>query len=163
CIWNIFAAEGHCADNGMIINAAASTACVTNWNGSPFAITNNSLIGTATAQLNAGAKGTTGGWPPGITVSSMNDINPATNGFNAQKNYIQSPSNQYNFNGQTFAPVVVGNYCDNASHSGASTFTQTDSTQCATSGFTAAPTVSFTLGNLSGTVVPFTETNFTAQ
>jgi hypothetical protein len=164
CAWNIFAAEGNCSDNGMIINAAATAAgCVTSSNGNPFSITNNSLIGTASAQLNAGAKGTTGCWATGDTSTSFHTVNLATYGFNAQKNYLQSPSNQYNSNSQTFSPTVVGNYCDNASHSGASTFTQTDSTQCATSGFTAAPTVSFTLGNLSGTVVPFIETNFTAQ
>ncbi len=79
-------------------------------------------------------------------------------GVTAQKNYFQSPNNQYAFNGQTISPVVNGNYCDNAAHSGATTFSG-----CTTTGFTNPPTVTFTLGNLSAGVVPFTATNFTAQ
>jgi hypothetical protein len=158
CEWHLFNDQSNCANNGMSINALADTGCNLSNSGNPYMNTNNSLIGTLSSQLNAYGTGT--GVP---CFSSSNPINgqfvPAqVYNYTGQQNYLSSPSNQYNFNANTFNPTVTDNFC-----AGGTTFTQTDSTQCATTGFTTSPTASFTLGPLSGTIVPFTATNFTAQ
>jgi hypothetical protein len=144
----------------MSINAQADANCVLSANGNTFAITNNSIVATSAAELNGLATGTT----PCYDAANPNGIaiNLKVFGFNAQNNYLSSPSNQYSSNTNTISPTVTGNYC-----AGGSTFTQTNSTTCATTGFTTASTVSFTLGNLyqigSTYYAPFTATNFTAQ
>lgn len=240
CVWFIRYGPP-CA--GMTINANVDDNCIEGAGSSPWDVTNNSIIGSASAQLNARGSGTTGCFmlnPPAVTSASWaaNQItfvtgasrnlqivpgemfvtanftssgyngtwtaasgtscssggctliasdmtNPGTAtgpgvvqqstiqlmtyGYNATQNYLSGPSNQYNSNSNTISPVVTGNYCSG------STFTQTDSSTCATSGFTTLPTASFSLGPLfaSGTdlcvtsggshCVPFTATNFTAQ
>jgi hypothetical protein len=58
---------------------------------------------------------------------------------------------------QTHSPTVTGNYCSGSS------FTQSDSSTCATTGFATLPTVSFSLGTLSNGVVQITNPSFTAQ
>jgi hypothetical protein len=128
-----------------------------------FNATNNSIIGTTSggvsgaAQLVATGTGivpcypTFGGQPVSHTGTTVN--------FRAHQNYLSSPANRYVSGTETINPSVTGNFCGG----GGGTFTQTDSTQCATTGFTQVPTASFSLGNLSKTTVPFTATNFTAQ
>lgn len=156
CVWRIFADQGNCTSGGMSINAQANSSCVLSNNGNTFAITNNSLVGSTAAELNAQATGTMVCYdtanPGGITV------NLEVFGFSAQNNYLSSPSNQYNTNTNTIGPVQSGNFCT----SSAGTVSG-----CATSGFTTAPTISFTFGNLyniGGThYAPFASTNFTAQ
>ena len=129
-----------------------------------FNSTNNSLIGTTgggvngAAQLVASGTGivpchqTSGGTPISHIGTMVN--------YRAHQNYLSSPANRYISDADTINPSVTGNFCAG----GGGTFTQTDSTTCATTGFTTPPTASFTLGQLgAGGVVPFTATNFTAQ
>jgi hypothetical protein len=76
-------------------------------------------------------------------------------GFNAQKNYLSSPSNQYITNSNTISPVQTNNFCSPAAGT---------VTGCSTTGFNTAPTVSFTLGPLgAGGIVPINSPTFTAQ
>jgi hypothetical protein len=72
--------------------------------------------------------------------------------FLASKNYLSSPSNQYNNGSNTITPTVTNNFCAGSSFSG-----------CNTTGFTNAPTASFTLGTLSGSTIQITNPTFTAQ
>jgi hypothetical protein len=153
CVWRVYRA---CSGSSMAVNATASSTCTSSNNGNPFDVTNNSIIATTSAQLNAQGTSTTACFdaanPTGTTMPVF------VYNYTAQKNYLSSRRNQYNSNTNTVSPTVTGNFC-----AGGSTFTQTDSTQCATTGFTTLPTVSFTLSPLSGTTVPFATTNFTAQ
>lgn len=130
-------------------------------NGYSFISQNNSIIGSSSAHLTATGSGCTSSGQ-GATCSSNGNETQTVN-FNATQNYLQSPSNHYDSDAGTITPTVTGNYCDNASHSSPTHFTQTDATQCATSGFTTAPTCTFTLGPLTGSVVPITATTFIAQ
>ena len=146
---------------GNAINATASSACASSNNGYPFDITNNSIVATTSAQLNMQGTG-------GSNCNNTTNFPTFVYGVNATKNYFSGPNStggvQYNSNANTVSPVVTGNYC-----AGGQTFTQTDSTTCATTGFTTQPTVSFTLGSLyydtirGAFAVPFTTTNFSAQ
>jgi hypothetical protein len=156
CIWHLSSAQGNCAGGGMSINAQADAGCNLSSNSQPYLNTNNSLIGTASAHLNAAASGGTmlcydvanpSGTP--ITIKVFN--------YTAQTNYLSSPSNQYNTNSNSFSPTVTGNFCSGSS------FTQTDSSTCATTGFTTPPSVSFALGTLSNGIVQFSSTSFGAQ
>jgi hypothetical protein len=130
CTWHIFDDQGNCTgNNGMEINAAADANCVESNNGQPYINTNNSLIGTSSARLNAQGTG---------TGNCYNASHPFPNGaafpvniynYTGSQNYLNNPSNQYNFNAQTFNPTVTGNFCvGNA-------FTQTDASSCATNEF----------------------------
>src|SRR5262249_38050396 len=142
---------------GNAINATTSNCTSVSNNGYPFAITNNSIIATTTAQLDAQASGS-------VNCNNTTGLPTVVYNFTAQKNYLSSPSNKYNSKPNTISPTVTGNFC-----AGGSAFSQTDSTQCATTGFVTPPTCSFTLGLLNvdpvqqARVVPFATTNFTAQ
>jgi len=156
--------------DGMQINGTGGPGgnCLIATSGTCFNITNNSIIATTTSQLDATGTGCVPYPADSACPGGGTDHNNTVVNFNAHQNYISSPSNQYQHDTNTINPSVTGNYCDNVTHTGITTFTQTDSTQCATTGFTTVPTVTFTLGNLYQTVggdyvVPFTGTNFTAQ
>ena len=156
CVWYLSDVQGNCAGGGMSINAQSDSNCVLSNNGQPYTITNNSLIGTVLAELNAK--------PGGGTMPCIDPANPSGTpvalqvyNYNAQKNYLSSPSNQAPTNAASFNRTVIGNYCAGSS------FTQTDSSSCASTGFTTLPTVAFTLGTLSNGVVAFAATSFTAQ
>jgi hypothetical protein len=141
CEWHIY---GYCAagvpssgPEGMQVNG--------------FTSTNNSLIGTSEAHLNATGTGCTnqGTAPPCSNgVPNMTVVN-----FSASKNYLSSPSNQYDSDSNTITPSVSGNFCSGS----------TGGAWCTTSGFTNPPTAAFTLNPLSASVVPFNTTTFTAQ
>jgi hypothetical protein len=116
-----------------------------------FASTNNSLVGTTNAQLNATGTGCT---PQGTgPLCSNSQPNMQMVNFSASKNYLSSPSNQYLSDSNTITPSVSGNFC--AGSAGGA--------WCTTTGFTNPPTGAFTLNPLSGSVVPFNTTTFTAQ
>lgn len=131
-------------------------------NGYSFISQNNSIIGSVGANLTATGSGCTSSGQ-GAACSAGNETQ--TINFNSTQNYLQSPSNLYNTDAGTITPTVTGNFCDNASHSSPTFFAQTDSTNCATaqSAWTTAPTCTFTLGPLTGSIVPITATTFTAQ
>ncbi len=166
CTWHLFNDQGNCgpgSDIGMTINVAFDTSCNESNNGTSFAVTNNSLKGTAAAYLNAaGSISTSGTAPSDWTDCKLG--NPWTGtyakvpvriyGYNAQKNWLSSPSNQYVTNANTISPTQMNNFCAG----GVGTVTG-----CATIGFNLAPTVSFTLGQLHGTTIDFASTSFTAQ
>jgi hypothetical protein len=139
---------------GMLLNAAVDTACNESDNGTHYNITSNSLIGSTAAELNA--QGTS--WLDcklGNPFSGNYTTIPIkVYGFNAQKNYLQSPSNQYLTNANSISPTQTGNFCSSAAGTVSG---------CATSGFTTPPTCSFAAGSLSGSTLPFTSTSFTAQ
>jgi hypothetical protein len=161
CVWHVFSncptGQVGSAD-GMQVNGTggASGNCTIDLSGTCFNITNNSILATTNAILDATGNGITSPSAPNP------DHNNTTVNFNAHQNYLSSAGNRYLSDSGTINPSVTGNYC-----AGGSTFTQTNLTSCATSGFTTPPTVSFTLGLLEqrgGTYdVPFTVTNFTAQ
>jgi hypothetical protein len=121
CEWHLADVQGNCASGGMSINAASDSNCNLSSNGYPYLNTNNSLIGTSSARLNA--------LPSGGTMPCFDLAHPAGSGgvpvtikvfnYTAQQNYLNSPSNQYNTNSNSFRPTVTGNFCDG------STFTQT--------------------------------------
>jgi hypothetical protein len=144
CAWRIF---GYCTPGqttGVVGNQV-------NGFGYNFNVQNNTLIGTSSAQLNAATQGCNSS---GLGASCGSGLTDATTvNFDASQNYLSSPSNQYNHDADAITPNVSGNFC-----SGTGTFTG-----CTTTGFTNAPTASFTLGALSGGVVPFNTTTFTAQ
>jgi hypothetical protein len=128
-----------------------------------FNANNNSIIGTTSGGVSGAAQLVatgTGIVPcyPSFGAQGVPHTGTVVN-FRAHQNYLSSPANRYVSDAETINPSVTGNFCAG----GGGTFTQTDSTQCATTGFTQAPTASFSLGNLSNTTVPFTATNFTAQ
>jgi hypothetical protein len=196
CQWHIF---GNCPSgqvsgaDGMQINCA-SPPC-----NDQFLITNNSIIGTSGAILDATGTGIVSNAAQGahftgsisgttLTVSSVSSgtivigqyiggvaantqitagsgtswtvsvsqtvgsasmvsgHNNTVYGFTAHQNYLSSPSNQYLTDVNSISPVASNNYGLDV-----------------TSGFTTAPTCSFSLGTLSGSTVPFTSTSFTAQ
>jgi hypothetical protein len=129
-----------------------------------FNATNNSIIGTTGGGVSGAAQLVASG--TGIVPCHETFGGPTTPhtgtvvNFSAHKNYLSSPANRYVSDADTINPSVTGNFCAGTG----GTFTQTDSTQCATTGFTTLPTASFTLGPLgAGGLVPFTATNFTAQ
>jgi hypothetical protein len=163
CIWHLASVQGNCNGGGMSINALPNSACTAfSSSGDPYINTNNSLISTATAHLNP----TNGAGTMPCTTSVGGTVNVALQVFNytAQQNYLSGPGNQYNTGGSctncgsnTFNVTVTANFCSG------STFTQTDSSTCATTGFTTPPTAGFTLGTLSNGVVQFAATAFTAQ
>jgi hypothetical protein len=158
---------GHCAPastggsaEGMQINGTVQMDC--SQSSSPtdgFTVTNNSIVGVNSAQLSAAG---TGGQSCRLANLTLVPHDNTVVGFNAQQNYLSSPHNLYLSSAaslnETITPTVTGNYC-----AGGSSFTQTDSTSCATSGFTTPPTCSFTLGTLSRVTVPFNSAAFTAQ
>jgi hypothetical protein len=125
-----------------------------------MSFSNNSVLATASTDLDFRGDGCPGSGGPnvgtgspcsGSTLNSMQCVD-----CSAQDNFLSSPSNQYLTDANSVNPSQRNNYCTGSSFSG-----------CKTSGFTTAPTVSFTLGNLyefNGTYyVPFTATSFTAQ
>jgi hypothetical protein len=156
CVWHIF---GSCVSgqtgsvDGMQVNGnrGPSGNCSIDPSGTCFNISNNSMIAASNAILDATGNGILSPAAP-----NRNHNNTTVN-FNAFKNYLSSPGNQYLSDANSVNPHVTGNFCSG------STFTQTDSTSCAASGFTTPPTCSFTLGTLSGSTVPFNSTSFTAQ
>jgi hypothetical protein len=114
--------------------------------------TNNTLVGSSEAHLNAtgtgcGNQGVSTACATGSTYPNETMVN-----YSASQNYLSGPSNQYNANAYTITPSVSNNFCSGSSFGG-----------CNTTGFTQAPTVSFTLGPLAGSVVPFNSETFTAQ
>ncbi len=114
-------------------------------------VTNNSIISGTDAHLTATGTGCTNqGTGPscGSGTSEMTVVN-----FSGSKNYLQSPSNAYDNDAGTITPSVSGNFCSGSS----------GGAWCATAGFTTPPTVSFTLGTLSNSVVPLNNETFTAQ
>jgi len=146
---------------GMQVNGTVNNDCTeSNSPSGNFSITNNSLVGTSAAQLVASGTGILNCWLAGKIPTPHNGtvIN-----FQASQNYLSSPANIYLSDANTVSPSVTGNFCVT------STFTQTDSSTCATTGFTMLPTAAFTLGMLyydlvqAAYVVPFTAVNFTAQ
>jgi hypothetical protein len=157
CVWHIFNDQGNCLTGGMAVNSGADANCNPTNNGQPYENKNNSLIGTASARLNAYGTGTIPCYDAANPVPTGTTMPIHVYNYTAQKNYLNSPGNQYNSNANTFNPTITVNFCVG------STFTQTDSSSCATTGFTTAPTVSFTLGTLSNGVVQFASTSFTAQ
>jgi hypothetical protein len=84
---------------------------------------------------------------PGNTLNDMQCVN-----CTATKTYLQAPTTQYLIDSNSVNASQTSTYCSGSSFSG-----------CSTTGFTAAPTASFTLGSPSGSVVPFNTTTFTAQ
>src|SRR5262249_37752200 len=70
----------------------------------------------------------------------------------AQNNYLSGPGNQYLTDSNSVSPTQSNNYCSGSSFSG-----------CNTTGSTQAPTATFSLGSLSGSLVPITNEAFTAQ
>jgi hypothetical protein len=137
----------------MSLNAQVDSNCVSSNNGLPFNITNNSIIGTTSARLNAQSTSTSLCYdtanPSGIAITDL------VYNYNASQNYLSSPSNQYNSNANTVNASIANNYC---AVGGAGTVPS-----CATSGFNTAPTCSFTAGTMSSSTVPITTTSFTAQ
>jgi hypothetical protein len=123
-----------------------------------FNVFSNSVVATVSAQIDAASTGIT---PCHDTPSTtVNHTNTVVN-FKASQNYLSSsgsPGNVYVSDSNTLSPSVTGNFC-----AGIGTFTQTDSTTCATSGFSTPPTASFTLGTLSNGAVNFANTSFTAE
>ena len=117
----------------MTINTSVDTSCNESNSGGTFNITNNSLIGTATAELNGEGNPTAAigcklGYPY-LTGNTTIPIN--VYGFNAQYNYLSSPNNQYLTNANTINPTQTNNFCSPAAGT---------VTGCATSGFTTPPT-----------------------
>ncbi len=173
CEWHIFGGNpmncqsGHvfAGTNGMQVNGTggpgttsggwAGGPCSTDPSGTCFNITNNSILSTTTAVLDATGNGVLPNSGP-----TPNHVNTTVN-FNATQNYMVSSSNQYLHDSNSINPSVTGNFCVT------STFTQSDSSTCATTGFITLPTASFTLGPayLSGAddYAPFATTAFTAQ
>jgi hypothetical protein len=113
--------------------------------------TNNSLIGSSEAHLYASGTGC-GNQGVSTTCPGSSLPNGTMVNYSASQNYLQGPSNQYNHDAYTITPSVSNNYCSGSSFGG-----------CNTTGFTQAPTVSFTLEPLAGSVVPFNSETFTAQ
>ncbi len=156
CVWFPFVDQSNCSGgNQMMFNALVDTNCVVSNNGTPFTISNNSLIGVSVSEINVSgvgmvpcAIGATRPFPP------TNYVTTKIYGVNAHNNYIKSASNKYTTNANTISPVQTNNFCTPAAGT---------VTGCATSGFTTAPTVSFTLGKLHGTTIDFASTNYTAQ
>ena len=147
---------------GMTINTVVDTSCNESAASYSFFVTNNSLVGSTQAALRM-----TGGPTWGILCKLGNPFSGnytaipiLVQGFNGQKNYLSSPSNQYLTNSATISPVQSNNFCAG----GAGTVTG-----CATSGFTTPPTSSFAIGPLyydftnGAYAVPFTAISFTAQ
>ncbi len=158
CAWVLANDEGNCATNGNSINAQADVNCNLSSSGQPYLNTSNSLIGTVSAQLNALGQGNSVQCYPNSNPTTGVPTPAAVFNYTGQNNYFSSPSNQYVSNTNTHNSTITSNFC-----AGGSTFTQTDSTTCATTGFTISPTVSFTLGKLHGTTIDFASTTFTAQ
>jgi hypothetical protein len=168
CTWHLFVVSGtiECSPGnavGMAINVAVDASCNTRNNGTAFNVTNNSLKGTVAAYLDAAgsiSSAPSGDWTYckiGVpwNGTSETQIPVQIYGYNAQKNWLSSPSNQYVTNSNTISPVQTGNFCTPAAGT---------VTGCATSGFNTAPTASFTLGSLGvGNIVPISNTTFTAQ
>jgi hypothetical protein len=161
CEWHRRNDEGNCIAPGAVgmqINGtgggAQGSTCTIAPTDTCFNVFNNSIIGSTLAYMWAGGNG---------LISGSSIIHPqdsTTNNFNAHRNYLKGPGPStvsLTTDSKTINPSITGNFCSGG------TFTQTDSTSCATSGFTTTPTVSFTLGLLSGSSVPFTTTGFTAQ
>jgi hypothetical protein len=156
CEWHRRNDEGNCiAPNpvGMQINSMGGGGgnCTINPSQYCFNVFNNSIIGSSLAYLTASGNG---------LIESVSSHDTTTNNFNAHQNYLNGPGPSgvtLTTDANTINPSITGNYCVGG------TFTQTDATQCATTGFTTTPTASFTLGPLSGSIVPFATTNFTAQ
>jgi hypothetical protein len=149
CIWRYW--TGSCEPK-----AAGSVAQQVNG----MSFTNNSVISTTKAAIDfrgngcpsaiSGGGDDVGTGPadcPGDTTKEMQCVN-----CSAQQNYLSSPNNQYLTDSNSVSPSQSNNYCTGSSFPG-----------CNTSGFTQSPTVSFALGSLSGSVVPFSTTSFTAQ
>jgi hypothetical protein len=100
-----------------------------------------------------GSTWTIGGSPQNVASEGMvSGYNNTVYGFNATQNYLSSPNNQYLTDANGISPAQSNNFCNTSSFSG-----------CNTSGFTTPPTCSFTLGTLSGSIVPFASTTYTAQ
>jgi hypothetical protein len=163
CTWHLFNDEGNCNPGGIIgmtINTSVDINCNQSNYGLPFAVTNNSLLGSTGAYLNAaGSVSTSGG--PGSDWISCNGAPSAipirVYGYNAQKNYLSSANNQYVTNSNTISPTQANNFC--SPNAGSVTGCQTN-----LSNWTTAPTASFSLGPLGvGNIVPIRNTTFTAQ
>ncbi len=130
--------------DGMQINGTVNSDCTEAATPSAaFTSTNNSIIGTNTASLNASGTGAMG------CRLANNDLvlhdNTVVN-FNASQNYLSATNKFYVTSVGTVNDSVSNNYGLDVS-----------------SGFTTPPTCSFTLGRLSGSNVPFTNASFTAQ
>jgi hypothetical protein len=157
CEWHRRDDEGNCiapSAVGMQINGMGGPSgnCTIAPSDTCFNVFNNSIIGSSLAYMWAGGNGT-------IETGFQNHV-ATTNNFNAHNNYLKGPGPSgitLTTDAGTINPSIAGNFCVGGK------FTQTDSSSCATSGFTTPPTASFTLGLLSGSVVPFATTNFTAQ
>jgi len=120
---------------------------------------NNSVIGTISANIDFRGNGcpdltstdNIGTGPadcgPGNTLNDMQCVN-----CSASKNYLQGPSVVYYTDSNSVNASQTATYCSGGTFAG-----------CNTTGFNTAPTASFTLGPLSGSVVPFNTTTFTAQ
>ncbi len=127
----------------------------------------NSLIATAGSSVTGGSVSSaaqlvatgTGIVPCTLSGGGTTPHTGTAVNFRAHQNYLSSSANRYVTDADTINPSVTGNFCTG----GGGAFTQTDSSPCASTGFTTPPTVSFTLGTLFNTTVPFTATNFTAQ
>jgi hypothetical protein len=149
CTWRIFGGTDPSCQLGGFMTVEGNEV-----NG--FIVTNNSIIASASAQLNANSPGCNesgGGSACGLDSNNNQTFQARTINYNATQNYLSSPSNQYNHDSSTISPTVSGNFCSGSS----------GGAWCTTSGFTNAPTASFTLGARSGGVVPFATTAFTAQ
>jgi hypothetical protein len=121
--------------------------------------TNNSVVGSTSANIDFRGNGC-----PDPSSSNNSGTGPAdcgggnTNGdmqcvnCSATKNYFSAPTVQYLTDSNTVTPTQNTNFCSGGTFSG-----------CNTSGFNTAPTAAFTLGPLSGSVVPFSTATFTAQ
>jgi hypothetical protein len=157
CIWHKRDDEGNCivpGAVGMQINGTGGPSgnCTIAPSDTCFNVFNNSIIGSSLGYIWAGGNGT-------IQTSFHTHVT-TTNNFSAHQNYLKGPGASgvtLTTDANAINPSIAGNFCVGG------TFTQTDSTQCATTGFTTTPTASFTLGPLSGSIVPFATTNFTAQ
>jgi hypothetical protein len=150
--------NGGCDGVGMAINVAVDLNCNTSDNGTSFNITNNSIIATGASYIDGQGVGTVA-CHTGATRDTATTIPMLVYGLNAQKNYLQSPSNNYLTNANTISPLQQNNFCSGG------VGTWSSGAACNTTGFNQAPTgVSFALGPLGlGGIVPINSPTATAQ
>jgi hypothetical protein len=119
-----------------------------------FSVTNNSVIGATSANIDFRGNG---------CPSGGNDVGTGptcTDGFknmqcvncSANQNYLQGPATHYYTDPNSVNATQKNTYCSGSSFSG-----------CNTTGFTTLPTAAFTLSPLAGSTVPFNTATFTAQ
>jgi hypothetical protein len=137
------------AGNTLTVSAVASGTLQTGQFTGAAGVSPNTQI-TASCGTNCW---TINGSPQSVASGTMvSGYNNTVYGFNATKNYLSSGNNQYLTDGNGISPVQSNNYCAGSSFSG-----------CNTSGFTTPPACSFTLGTLSGSIVPFASTTYATQ